>query len=129
LWSSTVGVGNDEDPVAAVNRANVGCSIHAESHTVPKRGQVIDHSPEESSRFRAKESWDVLSQEPSGFRFPHNTDDLSPEITLVTRRLAASSKGVGLAWESAADEVNASEFSSVKCSNIVVNWDMGPVFG
>jgi hypothetical protein len=94
-----LGVGNDEDPVAPVDCANVASSITTPSDTKPQRGQVIDHSPEESSRFRAKQSWDVFSQEPLGFRFPQNSHDFAPKITLVTRRETFSCNAVRLAGE------------------------------
>jgi hypothetical protein len=93
------GVGDDEDPVAPVDSPNVASSIHTPSDTKPHFGQVIDDPSEEVSRLRGKESWDVFSQEPSGFRFPQNSHNFAPEITLVTRRETFSCKAVWLARE------------------------------
>jgi hypothetical protein len=71
-----------------MHRANVGSSVHSPAHAIPDLLQVIEYPSKERSRFRAKQSWNVFSQKPSGARLAEYSDDLTPEITLVTRRLA-----------------------------------------
>jgi hypothetical protein len=115
-----LGVGNDEDSVSTVDGSDIFSSIHSPSNTIAHFGQVIDHSTEESSRLGREETGDVFTQKPSGLHLAQDSDDFSPEVTLITRRLTLSSKGVGLTREARRDEVDcSSEFKSIESCDVV----------
>jgi hypothetical protein len=76
----------------------------------PERGQVPENLAKSGPRRLActEESGDVLNQDPSGSKLANDAGELRPEPPLVVLGLPAAGSGYRLAWESAADEVNAS---------------------
>ena len=104
--SPTVGVGQNEDPLSAVRRSNVGRSEHAPFRIEPHAGQV----PENDVNASNKQGPNVLHEDEPGSHLANDPRVLTPQpgARPVDDSGAAPGAADVLAGESANDEIHAS---------------------
>ena len=100
------GVGQNEDPLSAVRRSNVGRSKHAPFRIEPHAGQA----PENDVNASNKQGSDVLHEDEPGSHLANDPHVLAPEPGPRAIDDAGSRSGAAdvLAGESANDEIHAS---------------------
>jgi hypothetical protein len=69
----------------------------------------------------------VLSNDPSGPEFNHEPHKFRPEVAVIFFALALPGCGKGLAWVSAANNVNWPNVGSCKFAHVIKAMHMGPV--
>jgi hypothetical protein len=94
-------MGDDEDPFAAVPRADAASRKYKRLHFVACGFQVSAHVIE----CHCDEASNVLTTDPSGPDFLNNPKHLRPEVAVVCRAALLSGDGEGLAGETASEEV------------------------
>lgn len=128
-----LGVGHKPDSFPPVGRTNRGSWEAVPFRIEPEAGQVCEYSSEKPSRIGSEESGDVLNHRPSGFNLAKQTGELRPEVAVILPGFSFSGLGVGLAGDSAAQEINSSNSvlgQSVGCDgvNVVILDYLRPMF-
>jgi hypothetical protein len=104
------------------------------SRNLQRRGDVVAKGRQVSHHLverHACELRHVLSQDPSGPEFGHNSAHLRPEVTVVCRARTASTGGLGegLTGEPATDDVHKGEVMGAHVADVGEPGDVGPVLG
>jgi hypothetical protein len=90
----------------------------------PDFGQVSENGSESSS----SESWDVFDDHPSGPNCANDPSKIVPKTgPFACESCSLASDADVLAWESAADEVNAVVSGWGECANVAVFRNVWPV--
>jgi hypothetical protein len=97
--SCAVGVGNNEDPFAAVPRADATSRKYKRLHLVACGFQVRAHIIE----CHADEPSNVLDTNESGPEFLSKSQHFRPEVTVIRRAALLSGDGEGLTGDAASE--------------------------
>ena len=106
--ASATGVGQDEEALAVVGRADLRCAETVPFRIEPQAGQRPKNLFGGTAAVDSKEPWDVLEKHPFGANLPNDAPDIGPEPALVRRAEAFARVGRGLAGEAGRDEIHAS---------------------
>jgi hypothetical protein len=124
----TVGVGQpgeDEDPVALVGGADVGCSQATPLRIEPERGQVAENR----SQAPSKETRDVLQHQVAGSKVANASGNLRPQPPRVVLGPAGAGVGDGLAGEPGGHNGNWRDSGIVDLLKVAEVGDGGPPLG
>jgi len=125
-----VGVCNNPDPIAAVVGTKAGSWYAMPFRIIPERGQGSENRLQPSRKQRA----DVLQDNETGSQFANKTGDLVEQAaTLAFKPCPKPCEANVLAWEAAADDIDANPIGSKPCagkfSDIGVTGDVWPMLG
>lgn len=120
-------MGHDEQPLSAVGRSGIGSAQTAPRDSKPQRGQVTDDAAEDTPASGSKQAWDVLNENVSGSKFPHDSKHLRPQIAFVRSSTALASHAERLAGRPTADDINGLEVVGADGSHVVIPGSVGPV--
>jgi hypothetical protein len=101
--------------------AHVVCSKHTPCRIVPHAGKVFEHGVKSSgAQERA-----VFDEDHGGGNFSNDAGELAPQATAFASQSGAFTGGADvLTREAARNDVNsASPRSSVKCANVIPDWE------
>jgi hypothetical protein len=110
---------NDEEPFAAMGRADVGRSYSCPFRIVPDRGKV----GKDVGKSKPKESWDVLKHCESRSKYAKGIGNMRPEVSLIGCSLSFACIGEWLAGESCRKYVYGFHFRPVDRGQVVKVWD------
>ena len=101
--------------------AGVVSSQHSPPSINPQAGQLPEKASQVGVPFSAvssKQTWDVLSEDPSGLNFPNDLEEGRRHVALVVVGSASSGDGEGLAGKAACNHLrNASVLTGVAVSH------------
>jgi hypothetical protein len=97
-----LGVGQDENPLAAVAGSDLGRADTAPFRIEPDFGQVSENLSQSGS----KQTWDVLQKDVSRSHVANDANDVGPDPPLVLGALALPGNGEWLAREARSDDIH-----------------------
>lgn len=114
--SFAVAVGQHEESLAQVRRANIGRGEQTPLRIEPERGNVAKHIGEP----KAKVAWDVLEEDDGSSALFDDSSHLGPEVSLVRFSESLAGDGEWLARVASNDAIHdATPRSAVEGSEIV----------
>jgi hypothetical protein len=107
LCATATGVGQDEEALAEVRRADLRRAETIPCCIEPEAGQRPENLFSGTASVDSKEPWDVLDKDPLGSNVPNDAPDVGPEPARVRRAEALARVTRGLAGEAGRDEIHA----------------------
>jgi hypothetical protein len=123
--SDALGVGRDPHAFPRLTRSGVVCSEHTPSRIEPHAGKVLQDGDKSAS---AKE-WRVFDEHIRRTGFTDDAGEVAPQAASRPGKPgAASCRADVLAWETAADDIDApTPRPTVESSDVVPDWKSGQV--
>jgi hypothetical protein len=105
---TAVGVSNKPNPIPSVGCADACSWKYARPYFVPRSFQVSAHLFEDHASVPISEAANVFAHNVGRGSFAYDSQHFGPQVAFVVLAQSLSCGAVGLAWESAANNVHAS---------------------
>lgn len=113
-------VGQDEEALATVGSADLGCAVHTPARIEPERGQRTQDLGESVAAVDAEESRDILEKDSCWGHVSHDSGDVRPDPARVSHAAASAGDRGGLAGESRHHEIHRpAPSSAVEAEQVV----------